>query len=95
MGQPILQLVPSQYIGTVFEPPPATTEANVVAVASETKDLTPAFVDVALGSVETVNTVGVFATPLTAVATNSPEPSWLIIVFIWLKYRRSTFEYCS
>jgi hypothetical protein len=51
---PIFQFVPSEYTGTLLAPPPATVEANVVAVASDTKDLAPTPDVDALGSVDTV-----------------------------------------
>jgi len=38
---PIFQFVPSEYTGTLLAPPPATVEAKVVTVASDTNALAP------------------------------------------------------
>jgi hypothetical protein len=56
---PINQLVPLEYTGTLFAPPPATIDAKVVAVASETKALAPAPPVVAEGNAAT-NTAEVY-----------------------------------
>jgi hypothetical protein len=51
---PIFQFVPSEYTGTLLAPPPATVEAKVVAVASDTNALAPVPDVAALGKVATV-----------------------------------------
>lgn len=51
--QPTIQFVPSLTTGTLFAPPPATVDANVVAVASVTNARAPAPAVAAEGSAET------------------------------------------
>ena len=82
-NQPIFQLVPSEYTGTLLAPPPATVDANVVAVASDTKPLAPTPLVAALGSVATVYTVSAGIIPLSV--DSCPK-----ILSSWLKYKRKT-----
>lgn len=66
-----------------------------MAVASETKVLTPAPVEAALGNLDTVYIVTVCEPTLLLLAFKVAALKGLSALLSWLKYKRSTLEYIS